>query len=327
MNPGNESIHVWHHCHGCESSPITGRRYHCEACPDGPDNDLCEPCYQRWQRGEIQHPGEDSLTSTVEVTRHHFTVHEGKPASNYSSWLMVPHQAALAPGVPDGFVLRPIFNAGLDSIMGGYAFVTCLEKGGKAILLTALHVMDPLIKAKQVDSTGKNRGYTGKELPAIISGVNIFDVFAANWMLASLGEAGPMLVLPGARTGDEEPYSKRDIAAFFIQDASLLHPVPLATKTPGVGEPVWLVARSQEKPQQKLFKAVVVEYTPDSFVFSYEDEAIPKYSSGTAVLNKGGEVVGIVVGGGKINERRFGHANHVENIRFHLNGVAELEHL
>ncbi len=323
-----EPVHLWHHCHHCNQGPIKGRRYHCEACPDGPDNDLCEPCYERYQKGEIPHPLENSPAIGLGIEEHRFVCLEGKPAGQYDDWLRVGHPEAADPSIAGSFVVRPLFSCGLDSVMGSYAFVVTVnvEGGSGPLLLTALHVMDEIIKKKGIDTTDANPGYTGKELPAIITEVNLYDVFAPNWMTAPLGTAGPMLVLPEARTGDEEPYSHRDIAAFRVSDSQKLKPAPLAVRVPQKGEPVWGVVKLAEKPGQRLLKAVVVDITPRSLVFKFEqpDEAgQARYPSGSPLLNRQGEVVGIRIGGGTFGHQKFGHANHVGNIRRHLSGVIQ----
>ncbi|MDQ1351501.1 MAG: ZZ-type protein [Acidobacteriota bacterium] len=314
-------IHVWNHCHNCNAAPIVGRRFHCESCPDGPDNDLCESCYEKFREGKIIHPAEDSSAALLEIKEHRFKVEEGKPEDQYETWLSVGHPTVSAPRTPDYFVVRPIFSSQMDSVIGGYAFVATVEKNGKPLMLTALHVMDELIKKKGIDCSEKNKNYTGRELPAIITHVDIYDIFASNWMMTPVGSAGPMLVLPDARTDGEEPYSDRDIAAFWIKDASNLNPVPLAGQPPVKGAPVWQAARSPKKPVQHLFKAVVVESTDRTLVFKYEDPGEKaKYTSGSPVLNKNGEIVGISVGGGEYKGTLLGHANHVGNIRKHLTG-------
>jgi len=128
-----------------------------------------------------------------------------------------------------------------------------------------------------------------------------------------------MLVLPHARTGEEEPYSDRDMAAFWIKDSEHLNPATLAHQAPVVGDPVWLSVHIPGKPNQRTLKAVVVEITRRSLVFKYETPEEKKlYASGAPVLNKEGEVVGINIGGGEYKGQQFGHANHVENINRHL---------
>jgi hypothetical protein len=319
LSSNEEPVHIWHHCHNCEAAPIVGQRYHCETCPAGPDNDLCVACYNLLQKGEIKHPLEESLGAAVGTKDHEFTIHEGKPGHLYEPWLQVLHPDFPDPKIPHPFVVRPIFCSGADAAMAGYAFVVKPEGGHVPVLLTALHVMDEMIKKKGIDCTAENKDYTGKELPAVITEVNIYDVFANNWMKAPLGSAGPMLVLPNARIDDEEPYSDRDIAAFWVKDPGDLQPASLAQQAPSVGDPIWLVARPNEGPNKNLFKAVVVEITDSSMAFKYElPGEDPKYSSGAPMINKDGEVVGIIVGGGEFKEQSLGHANHVGNIRKHL---------
>lgn len=316
------AVHIWNHCHNCGAAPIVGSRYHCLSCPEGPDNDLCERCREKLIRGEIKHPADDSPAAGMAIKDHRFEVLAGKPGTLYENWLPVKHPQAAHPCVPDHFVVRPIFSASDDAVIGGYAFAASLAGYRYSLLLTALHVLDGLIKRKGIDCTGNNKNYSGKELPAIISEVNIFDIFAPNWMLAPLGTVGPMLVLPQAGTGDEEPISYRDIAAFQVmgKDCDNLQPQALADRSPDVGEPVWLAAKLPGQTLQRSLKAVVVEKTDCSFVFKFEDNESerPKYVSGAPILDINGSVVGINVGGGNYKGQRFGHANHVENIRNHL---------
>jgi hypothetical protein len=317
-----ERVHPWHHCHNCDARPIIGRRFECESCPAGPDNDLCEPCYELLQKGKIKHPSQDNTTAnSLQIKEHKFSIHEGKPITQFDEWFKVKHSLSPEPKLPYPFVVRPVFTAGSDSAIGGYGFVAYTGKDNrdKPILFTALHVMDSIIKQKGIDCSVNNTKYTGQELPAIITDVSIFDVFAPSWMMAFLGTAFPMLVLPDARTDDEEPYSSRDIAAFRVNDPGDIKPAPLALHPPSKGDNIWLVARFPEKPKHQLFKAVVVEITDRSMVFIYETPGEkPQYTSGAPVVNQNGEVVGIIVGGGDLKNQKLGHANHVGNIRAHL---------
>ena len=129
-----------------------------------------------------------------------------------------------------------------------------------------------------------------------------------------------MLVLPNARTADDEPFSFRDIAAFRVPHPQGLHPLPLAAKDPEPGDPVWLAAAMLDGTRTR--RAVCVEATPRTFIFRYEEaKETPKYSSGSAILNRDGEVVGINTGLGRFGEHEFGHANPLSSIRAHLEGA------
>ena len=53
------------------------------------------------------------------------------------------------------------------------------------LVLTALHVLDELAKFKRVNCLDTNTSYTGRELPAHVTGVKLYDPYAANWMLSA----------------------------------------------------------------------------------------------------------------------------------------------
>ena len=318
MSTASESIHIWFHCHHCGARPIVGPRFACASCPAGPDNDLCEACYRGYLSGEVAHPAEQSMGAAMGLAEHAFESSEGRPREDFRSWLEPGHPAALDPPVPDGLVLRPEFRRGQESYLASYAFAVEAPEPGPPLVLTALHVMDELIKKEGIDATSASSGYTGRELPGLVTKVVLYDVFAERWILAELGEAGPMLVLPEARTGEEEPFSSRDVAAFRTDGAGLA-PGRLASRRPVVGDPVWLAAKPGNGSSGRTAKAVVVESTAETLVFRYEDpDQPPKYSSGAPLLDRAGDVVGLKVGAGWLDGHKLGHANHVDNIRRHL---------
>jgi hypothetical protein len=313
----SELIHVWHRCHGCDAAPIVGTRYECAVCPAGPDNDLCAACHARFRAGQLEHPltrGREAVAGT-----HTFRAINGAPRADAAPWLAVRGVAAAPPAVPDRSVVRPEFRSGVDSYLGSYAFVVAPEDGGRALLLTALHVLDELIRARRIDATPANAAYTGRELPPRVSEVQLYDVFAANWITAELGLAGEMLVLPRARIPATEPFSDTDIAAFRVRANASVQTLRLAAAPPVAGEPVWLVANRGRAASARTTPAVVVEATERTLIFRLAPgTAMPPYGSGAPLLNTAGEAVGILSGGGMLDGQQFGHACHAGNIRRHL---------
>ncbi len=319
-------IHLWNHCHHCAQEPILGLRYECQTCPIGPDADFCAACYDLIQRGAIAHPSsKHALAAELVGLPHRFLAHEGSDSAPLEAWQSVPMPADLAPNLADGAVVRPEFCVGFVSTFAGYAFVVQNPIDGQPLLLTALHVMDELLRKQGVDAHGDNLAYTGRELPAKLTHVNLYDVFAPNWMLAFLGKSGRMLVLPGARLRDPEPRSDRDIAAFAVDDARGLAPLTLAPTPPAVGEPLWMAASFGGGNKQRLFKAVVVACWDQGLIYRYENPGDkPQYTSGSPLLDRHGRVVALTVGGGHYAGQHFGHGNHVGNIRAHLAAAKRL---
>jgi hypothetical protein len=310
----NQGIHVWSRCHCCGMNPITGPCFRCGTCPLGPDIDLCSDCYAGYLEGSVVHPAPDTI-GTADRAAHRFTRSEGTHATAYEQWLNVAASDEPSPSVPSGFLVRPEFRSGRDSAFGGYGFIT--RFGPHTLLLTALHVMDELIKNKRIDTTKSNETYTGEELPGHLTSVRLYDVLQARWMLHELGDAGPMLVLPNSRTADDEPFAFRDIAAFRVKPQEGLLPIPLASEDPQPGDPIWLAGAMPDGSRTR--RAVCVENTARGFIFRYVDsKEMPKHSSGAPILDLDGAVVGINTGLGRLGEYEIGHANPLSSIRAHL---------
>jgi hypothetical protein len=312
-----ELVHIWNRCHACGAAPIVGLRFTCQVCPAGADNDLCQACYRLFEQGRVEHPSLEAREAPP--GRHVFRAFEGRARELVLPWLAVPWSTLPAPGVPERSVVRPEFRSGRESFFGSYGFVVVSENGGQPLVLTALHVLDELAKFRGIDCSEDHTGYTGRELPQHVTGIQLYDPFAPNWMLAELGTAGDMLPLPDARICAVEPYSQRDIAAFRVVESASLRPSRLAVSPPVVGEPIWLAVKPERGARERTIQAVVVEITNETLVFRFATSAtMPNYTSGAPLLNRAGEAVAINVGGGMLDEHRLGHGSHVATIRRHL---------
>jgi hypothetical protein len=312
-------IHIWNRCHACRAQPIVGRRFECQSCPAGPDKDLCEKCYDRYLQGHVRHPEVDRQFAAAVTHPHRFSATEGKSPDSYKQWFATFSSPGKEPTVRDGCVVRPEFCCGNQSFFGTYAFAVDPQRENRFFVMTALHVMDELIRAFGVDCTAGNSGYTGEELPRLVTGINLYDVFAPNWMRAVLGTAGPMLVIPTARLGNEEPYSQQDVACFQLKAPAGFSPAYLASQPPKVGSPVWLVCKFRNEHRRRTLKAFIAELTEQTCIFRFAE---PTHgltnTSGAPLLDEVGSVIGINIGGGTLDGYHFGHGCHVGSIRRHL---------
>ncbi len=311
------NLHLWNRCHECGSQPIVGQRFECQTCPAGPDRDLCSGCYARFLGGLVKHPKLRRGSTLFDNGKHHFREWQGvADPEQLASWLSVPETTAREPQVPNAFLLRPELQSGDDSFLGTYAFAIAHERAPHGFLCTALHVLDELARNSGVDCSVDNPNYTGRELPAIVSKVVVYDAFAPDWILAEAGSARRMIVVPNARTGDPEPFCQRDTALFALAPGGKLQLGKLTAGVPSLGQPLWLVASPGPKGhERRTIPAVVVASAPEVLVFRFTArEAPPRNTSGAPLIDSSGQVVGINVGCGGFSDYYFGHAVHAASI-------------
>lgn len=200
---------------------------------------------------------------------------------------------------------RPQVTALNQTYVAGTAFL--LDHGGRTLLVTAHHVFGT--------GGGLSRDLDWRELPAAVAGVR-----CAAFSDAAVWRAGPALAIPGAAAGTDVEALK-DVAALAVQvtDADRGRALRLAPEPAKVGDRVWLVTSlvNGAPESQLLHPAKVTRLTGGGTVlYVYDNRALDiRATSGAAVVNTKGEVVGVNFGGGERQGYAFGIATGVEVLR------------
>jgi hypothetical protein len=165
---------------------------------------------------------------------------------------------------------------------GGHAFL--IEGPGTTRLaVTAYHVAGPELSTPPVDESRVNAWLTNPTDPSVVLRV------------------GARYPISGARTIGPDG-SQDDMAAFHVLDWDEKRAFRLATQLPAVGDTVWVLALHQggtnphplSGPRRHAARVDISD--AEAFVYSYVGSANANSTSGAAVLNRNGEVVGINVG-------------------------------
>lgn len=212
------------------------------------------------------------------------------------------------PGAPlgvEGAACRPTFTVGAQTIQAGTAFLT--ENAGKTYLVTAHHVFGR--------GGGLPEEIAWQDLPSRVTGMRC-QVFISvrTW------SATTPLAIPGAAPGQDLD-TLNDIAAFPVQiDAnSRRFVLKLASQPPKAGDTIWLLASliRGAPPSQLLHKATVAKVGANGgLIFLFENPRVDiQATSGAAILNASGEVVGVNFGGGTRDGGAFGFATGLAPLR------------
>ena len=204
---------------------------------------------------------------------------------------------AVYAGEPDEKSLRAVFRPVFETTEGEHAAGTAfvLKYKGGYYAVTAHHIFG--------EAGGFSREYAWDELHKLVQKVT----------LRSLGDekiqySAPLNVMIGGAKALSMWTAKHDIAVFWIPEKPKHH-LTLAEEHPKVGDYVWLYAEVGGS-DALLHKAVVEQYTQDSLIYGFINKQLMLGgSSGAAMLNEKGEVVGINVGGWEKSGRQYGEAN------------------
>ncbi|WP_224245600.1 trypsin-like peptidase domain-containing protein [Hyalangium gracile] len=221
-----------------------------------------------------------------------------------------PPVAAVPPSVPEGFVVRPVFETEQGPLAAGTAFFVTIPGQPGPLGLTAHHLFGP--------AGGLERQVLAGELGRFVKAAGFRELDGQE-----LNPAGPMVVLPSAGHApdtDEVDWSM-DVAAFRAPESLAPRALRLSAKNAEVGEEVWLVAEvlGGKTASQRMHRARVATSKPRLLAYSFEDTTlVMRATSGAPVVNARGEVVGIHLAGGLVDGTLWGQAHPVESVRTHL---------
>lgn len=216
-----------------------------------------------------------------------------------------------APEVPACSALRPTFRVGSRSYPAGSAF--SVRIGEQTLLVTAHHLLGP--------GGGLPSQLSGGDVATQIELVTVADAFGGTLC----GSSSEALVVADAQPMGNGTH--QDLALFVPKTATgvdriqaveraKLAPRQLADAAPAVGTPVF-VATGFSGREAHTFRAEVVEVSETSLYYKFDDAALElRATSGAALLNAEGEVVGMHLGGGKMEDGALiGAGNPVPAIR------------
>jgi hypothetical protein len=175
--------------------------------------------------------------------------------------------------------VRQLFLIQLRSgSVAGHAFL--LNRPGATPLgVTAYHVAGPIAQSTDPEGT------------------------PTAWLFSPVGQSavlrlGARVPITGARTISSAG-SQDDLAAFEVIDRDVTRSLELAEDLPGVGDTVWVLAvHGGDHPLNgpRRHPARVAVAHDSAFVYAYLASKNPDFTSGAAVLDRGGRVVGVNVG-------------------------------
>lgn len=212
------------------------------------------------------------------------------------------------PGAPlgvDRSACRPSFTVDGQTYQAGTGFL--VEGGGKTWIVTAHHVFG--------QGGGMPTDISWQDLPAKVPTLRCQPLNGRR-----LWTTGAPVAIPGAAPGEHED-TLNDIAAFAIEIDAPMRPfvLKLAAQPPKPRDTVWLLASlaGGAPPSQMLHRATVAKVSPGGgMIFLYDNPNLEiRATSGAAILNGEGQVVGVNFGGGPKNGRIYGFATGLPALR------------
>jgi hypothetical protein len=219
------------------------------------------------------------------------------------------------PSVPDkdeptptmlaaAFVFQPSFKIADGEFKAGKAVAVKVPGApGGVMVLSCLHILGP--------AGGMPHQLETADLPKSVQETKLIDLHGKEITI------GPALAVPGAKPF-ALPDVSTDISAFVAPAFLASRALELATDKPSVGDSVWLLARvaGGAPPTMLLHRAHVRQSDDKMLGYEFDNNTLNlTATSGAAVLNTRGQVVGLNLGGGLVGKKLNVFANPITSVR------------
>lgn len=206
------------------------------------------------------------------------------------------------PPVPEESVFRLAFEHAGGSFEPGSGFVAHVPGRGEVLGVTAHHLFSP--------AGGLERELYAAEVPRFILGIT-----PKGFEGRKLPAAGPMLYIPGAQVTVDKQDWTTDIAAFKVPPSYNESALTFAEKNAKEDDALWLVVMPKTKGAPRFHKVDIVVTNKTLLFYRLLDATFdPHGASGSPVVNKKGEVVGMNTAEGSDGVTWWGSAHPVESM-------------
>jgi Trypsin-like peptidase domain len=203
-------------------------------------------------------------------------------------------------------LFKPTFVTANESFTAGTAFLCEYPDRKVIVLMTAQHLL------------GHAGGFPA-ELPWDSLNETIKLTTAISMDNPDIHISSKRAVLIEGAHALDKTGLQNDMAVFEVDSANAQPALKLAENSPAAGDRIWLYGRQRDSKVVELFRGTVILSSPRElrFVYDANDIRLPG-TSGAPVLNSGGDVVAINIGGYARDGKLVGYGNPMSSIRDHL---------
>ena len=219
----------------------------------------------------------------------------------------------MAPKISDNLILHPTFATKIGEFSAGTFFVLKVDGYEKLLAITALHIFGP--------RGGFDKQYQTSELKSLIQDVSLVDAYKQTPLKIKLSP----IKINDAMV--DKKHAAGDIAAFLINTDNKLPYLKFSTESVPIGEEVWLVTSVDQgaSATQKTHSGKILSVSKKEIRIKYNNSKLNfSGTSGSPIINKRGEVIGINVGKNIENGELIGYANPAEEVRSLIEHAIEL---